>query len=435
MNDQYKAAISQAQQAFLLGKYEQALSKARMAFVLNPGGVAAYAIAGNACFILKRVPEAEKFYRKAVELDGDNGEHYFTLGNCMLAQNRLQEALNCYANAEQRKCSDKTRQKIYFAMGKINQQSGKPQDALLNYRKSEGIPGPNSDLAEILLNRTEIYVSLGDWENAENCAMQLKLLLPGQFKSYQLLFQILLQQKKVDRAREILIEGETYCPYTPANRIEFAFDHAMIHCFLADQEPEKREAHFADAFVYLDKLEAMADLPADVRTEVQLTRTEILLKLGRQREGIALAESIAGYTDPALTEYIEKARFLLTDCFKKSGELDKMAHYAQLLKTSGNLLYRHHGTYCEFWGVNKQAKKDSRFSPKAAEVFERTIAYYKKASVDNPGDFLAYIYRAQTYADNGKFDQAEALCQMLPEDAKLKLMEHINNCRREFESR
>ena len=429
MNDQYKSAMAQAQQAFLLGNYEQALNKARLAFTLNRNGIGAYVMAGNASFILKRMGEAEMFYRKAIALDIDNGEHYFTLGNCMLAQNRLQEALACYADAEQRKCSDKTRQKIYFSLGKINQKCGKPQDALLNYRKAESIPGPNPDQAEILLNRTEIYVSQGAWDEAENCATQLKLLLPGAFKSYQLLFQILLQQGKIDKAQEVLAEGESYCPSTQENRIEFLFDHALIHCFLADRDPENREKHFNDAAVWLDKLEALENLPDDVRTEVLLTRVEMLLKLERRQEAVCMAEAIANDTDPALMEYIEKARFLLTDCCKQTGDLEKMTQYALLLKNSKNQLYRHHGYYNEFWAAKQQAKANPQLEKKAVDLYDRAIAYYKKSSVDNPGDFLAYIYRAQTYADNGCYDQAEKMCEVLPEDAKQKLMAHIQNCR------
>jgi tetratricopeptide (TPR) repeat protein len=430
MNNQYKTAISQAQQAFVLGNYEQALNKARMAFLLNPGAAGAYVLAGSACFVLGRMEEAENFYRKAVALDEENGEHHFNLGNCLTAQNRLQEALNCYANAEIHKCSDKTRQKLYFAMGKINQQSGKAQDALLNYKKAESIPGPNPDMAEILLNRTEIYVSLTDWENAENCAMQLKLLLPGEFKSYQLLFQILLQQKKIKQAEEILVEGECYCPYTPENRIEFAFDHAMIHCFMAELEPENQEKHFDGALSWLDKVEQLSDLPKDVRTEVQLTRTEIFLKLGRMEQAVKMAATIAALTDPDLTEYIEKARFLLVDCCKQQHDLDGMIIYAAQLKTSENLLYRHHGYYCEFWAAKEQTKSDPQQTKRTQDLYDRAIAYYKKSAMENVGDLLSYTYRAQIYADMGKYEKAEQMCEMLPEDAKVQLKAHINNCRK-----
>lgn len=429
MNDQLKAIMSEAQQAFLIGNYEQALNKCRLAFTLNPAAIGAYVLAGNACFIMGRPVEAEKYYRKAITLDDKNGEHYFGLGNCLMAQNKLQEALRCYANAEVLKCSDKTRQKIYYAMGKINQKSNDFENALINYKKAESIPGVNPDSGDILLNRVEIYVSQGNWEDAENCATQLKLLIPGEFKSYQLLFQIMLQQKKIEQALDVLAEGEKYCEATKENQIEFVFDHAMVHCFLAEQYPDEMKKHFADASIWLDKLNEM-DVPEDVSIEAELTRADMQLKMKNRKAAMDIAEKIAMLDNPDFTEYIEKAQFIMVDCCRNEGDYQKVRHYATKLKSSENILYKHHGYYSEFWSVNEMAKQDEILKKKASDLYDRAIAHYKQSSVQNPGDFLAYVFRAQTYAEVGNFEQAEKICEMLPGEAKETLKKHIDQCRK-----
>ncbi len=431
MNDQLKSAMSEAQQAFLIGDYERTLNKCRLAFALNPAALGAYVLAGNACFVMGRPAEAEKYYRKAISLDEKNGEHYFSLGNCLTAQNKLQEALRCYADAEILKCSDKTRQKMYYAMGKINQQNGDFKNALLNYKKSESIPGFNPGSGDILLNCVEIYVAQGNWEDAENCATQLKLLMPDQFKNYQLLFQIMLQQKKTEQAFEVLTEAEKYCEDTKENRIEFIFDHAMIHCFLAEQYPDDMKKHFDDASAWLDKLNEL-DAPLDVNIEAKLTRADMQLKMKNRKAAILIAEEIAGLDNSELTEYIEKAQFIMIDCCRNEGNLQGVKKYAIKLKSSQNILYRHHGYYSEFWAANEMSKQDKILEKKVADLYDRAIAYYKQSSIENPGDFLAYVFRAQIYAETGKFEQAEKICEMLPGEAKTKLMEHIAQCRKSF---
>lgn len=429
MNKLFEITVSEAQQAFVSQNYELTLNKCRLAYTLNPNAVGMYALAGNACLVMKRTEEAERFFRKAVALDSKNGEYHFLLGNSLLTQNRLQEALTCYANAERNKCSDTTRKKLYYVMGKVNQKLGKAQEALISYKKAEAFQGANEDLADILLNKTEIYVAQRNWDEAENCATQLKLLLPGQFKSYQLLFQILLQQKKIEQAQKALDEAERYCSASSENRVEFLFDHTMIHCFLADQEPGNMRKHFQDASCWLDKLDAMPGLPTDVRTEVRLTRTEMLMKLNRWHDAMKMAKPVADSVDATLLEYIEKARFIMIDCCKKSGDMQILSHYAVLLKNSKNLLYRHHGYYNEFWAIHQMSQNDSGLVRKASDLYDRAIAYYKKSSVENPGDLLAYVYRAQVYADAGRFDQAEKLSELLPAEARTQLITHINNIR------
>lgn len=439
MNEHLKSLLSEAHGAFLIGDYERVLNKCRLAFTLNPGAVGAYEMAGKACFVMKRVEEAEKYFRKAISLDEQNGEHYFSLGNCLAAQNRLQEALCCYADAENRSCRDKVKQKLYYTMGKINQRMAKGSNdyeqlkyALANYEKSLKVSENNPDLKDILLSQVEIYVAMRNWESAENTATQLKLLMPGQFKNYQLLFQIMLQQKKLDRAASILEEAERDCENTDTNRIEIIFDYAMIHCFLADMYPDEMEKHFKNASLQLDKLKLISNLPEDVELEADLTRADMQLKMGNREKAMTYAEKIAEMDNEAHTEYIEKARFIMVDCCRHfSDNKEAVRRYAKLLKGSKNPLYCYHGYYSEYWAVKELSRTDESLMGDANALYDRAIAYYKQASLQNPADFLAQVFRAQVYAEAGKFEQAEKICDLLPAGAKEQLSEHIARCREE----
>ena len=59
-------------------------------------------------------------------------------------------------------------------------------------------------------------------------------------------------------------------------------------------------------------------------------------------------------------------------------------------------------------------------------MYNVAIAYFRNATVTSPGDFLAYLYRAKSYVDMGKFEKAEAIGKLLPKDAQKSLQEYIN---------
>lgn len=429
MNDSLKMILAKARQALMSENYDLSLKQCQLAISLNPGAIEAYTMAGTVCMIKSNYTDAEKYYSNALNLDASNGELYFMLGNAFFSQKKFTQMTSCYAKAIQFGCSDESKRKLHYVMGIINQHNDEYKEALINYEKSEQFGVVDDDYADILLNRVEIYVAQGNWEDAENCAMQLKLLIPGEFKSYQLLFQIMLQQNKIEQALDILAEGEKYCEATKENQIEFVFDHAMVHCFLAEQFPDEMKKHFADASIWLDKLNEM-DVPENVAIEAELTRADMQLKMRNRKAAMDIAEKIAELDKPDLKEYIEKAQFIMVDCCRNEGDYQKVRHYATKLKGSENILYKHHGYYSEFWSVNEMAKQDETLKKKASDLYDRAIAHYKQSSAQNPGDFLTYVFRAQTYAEVGNFEQAEKICEMLPSEAKDTLKKHIDQCRK-----
>lgn len=431
MVNEFDEMISKAQMAFVNGQYDYCVELCRVALQLEPSSVVTYSLKGNSHLVLEQFMKAEKEFRKAVELDNKTGERYFDLGNSLFGQQRLSEAMECYACATQLGCGEEILKKIYYIMGVINQVSqNNYKEALLNYEKSDRLSGDNEDQADILLKRIQIYVEQKRFFDAENCAIQLKYLLPSEFQSYQLLFQLYLEQRKTREANEILDEAELNVELNQEITVEIGFDRAMLFCFLAEQTPEEKKAYYERALSKLDELDKSGMLSQKDKCEVLITSAEIYQKLEQYDMAVKLANVAASYTDDELIEYIERGRYILLECGDCLKDYFSVRKYAKLLKGSSNLFYRHHGYYSEAYAVKKLTEINQSFQKECIKLYNLAIAYYRNCTVSSPGDFLAYLYRAKAYIDIGRFDKAEELGKLLPKDAQESLNEYISQVRK-----
>jgi tetratricopeptide (TPR) repeat protein len=198
--------------------------------------------------VLERLTDSEQYLQKAIELDGTNGEKYFDLANIKFGLEKYAEALANYAKAEQFGCNDDTRQKLYYQLGMLSHMTGDTKSALLNFEKAENIGAVNADTKEILLKRLQIYIESEDYTSAENYAIQLKMLAPGEFRSYQIYLQILVAMSKYGKAEEVLAEAESYADIAAdvRNKADICFDKAMILAVKADKDPANSAAYYQD---------------------------------------------------------------------------------------------------------------------------------------------------------------------------------------------
>lgn len=431
MKNLFDNYYSQAKSAFASERYENALLYCEQAIKISPGRFEPFSLAGNACLVLHDNLKAEKYFKQAIIIDHNTGERYFDLANSLFGQQRLSEALENFAIAIQLGCRDDIMQKIYYLMGVINQVDKKNyKDALLNYEKSERIPGANVDQTEILLKRIQIYVEQGRFENAENCAVQLKLLVPSEFQSYQLLFQLYLEQKKTVEANNILLEAEENIEHDSGIEVEIGFDRAMLYCFMAQQYPDDAVQYYEKALEQLKRLDESRLLSIKDKCEVLITSAEIHMKLKQYDRAIQLAQKGEEHTEPEVKEYLERARYLLLECADAKQDYKSVRKYARKLKESDNIFYKHHGYYSEAYAVKKMAEINHLFQKEYIDLYNMAIAYYRNCTVTSPGDFLAYLYRAKSYVDIGKYNKAIEIGKLLPEDAQKSLYDYIDNVRK-----
>jgi len=433
MSKNYNSVLTQAHTALATGQFENAIALCEKVLCQDTVNIEALTIAGSCSVALNKAIQAEGYFQKAVDTSSQNGELHFMLGNALFGQQKLAEALKCYAKAQQLGCSDEVKQKIYYLIGLINQVQGQPSAALINYEKSEQIPVPNVDQIDILLKRIQIYVESNDLTNAENYAVQLKLLAPETFNSYQLLFQILLQQKKIEEAATVLDEATKYCSTEHQAKIEIGFDRALLDCFRAEENPNQMKQFYNSAILHLNELAKYDSNPNDVQCEVDVTLSEIYLKLGDISKAMEYSEKVTNHTnadDETLIDYATKARFILLECHMNLKEYKKALPFAALLKCSQNTFYRHHGYYSEAFATKQLAAENLSLREQTIDLYCRAIAYYKNCTVLSPADLMAYVYRIKAYADIGKYEKAYELSKVLTDDIQKNLQEYIRSSRK-----
>jgi len=430
MTEKMTEYLSNAQIAFTNSQYDVALEWCEKAIAEDATVAEAYTGAGKACLVLDKLQESEKYFVKAAELDSINGEKYFDLGNIKFGLAQYTEALLNYAKAEQYGCSDEVLQKLYYQIGMLSHMSGDSKSALLNFEKAESIGAVNADTKEILLKRLQIYIESEDYRNAENYAIQLKMLAPGEFRSYQIYFQILIAVGKFDKAESIIAEAEKYADVDSniLNKADIYFDKAMICAVKAEKDPDNAKQHYQSAIAVFDELLSVTDLPAETIVNASFSKAEVYLKLEQFDDALACVESIE-----ESDESREKICFIRLSCYFGKEDYVKAVEYAEILKQSANEYYGYFATYADVFATNKLAQRDINQAKNAQLKYDNAVAFFKKKAFENPQDVFALIFRTRLYAENGKFFKAEELIKLLPDVLRTELRKYVDGCRSELE--
>lgn len=410
--------LSNAKSAFAIGRYVYAISTCEKVLAVDTNNIEAMTIAGLSYIAIDKVDKAEGFFRRVVNAVPENGEFHFMLGNALFGQQRISEALQSYAKAERYGCSDESKKKLYYLMGLINQIQGQHKAALVNYKKSLAIQGVNVDQADILLKCTQLCVEAQNFEEAETYAIQIKLMKPESFKSYELLFQILLQQRKIDEAFAVLEDAEKSCPEIDSANI--ALYRALLHSVLAEIEQENSKEHYKDALNVLNSID-LAKQTTEKQLDIILSKAELYLK---QNDGVRAREHAEEATKflyvDNLAESFDKANFILVECLKNENKYDDAMPYAIKLKKSKNSFYRCHGLYTVAWLIKQQKGIDEARKP-----YAEAIAFYRTSTARNPADMIAFSYRIRSYSDIGQKEKARELCSILPEEMRKEMMKYV----------
>ncbi len=429
-NEVVKEFLNNAEIAFINDQYDVALELCIQAIAKDPLNADAHTGAGKASLVLNRLQDAEKYLQSAVDLDNTNGEKYFDLGNIKFGLEKYNESLTNYAKAEQLGCVDTTKQKLYYQIGMINYLMGDTKSALLNFEKCDGFATVNTDTKEILLKRLQIYIESQDFANAENYAIQLKMLSPAEFRSYQIYFQILAAMGKYDKAEAILNEAENYSDIAAdvLNKADVYFDRVMLCAVKADKDPDNASKHYQDAINLLTEFEAMPEIPIDTLENVAFSKAEIYLKLERFDDALASVEAISENEQTK-----EKAAFIKLSCYFGKEQYENAIEYADQLKLSENEYYAYFAIYADAYIARKLAGSGEIAAKLAESKYNNAIAFYKNKSFEQPNNVFPLIFRVRLYAENGKFVKAEELTKLMPDVLKIELSKYISDCRKELE--
>lgn len=423
MKKKIEEYLSNAETTYATGQYPMTLKYCDKVLNLQPDA-RAYFLKGSCYLIQEQLAQAASLFEKAIKMKPKEGEYYFYLGLCQYRMKFFQEALYNFGVAETYGVSDELQKKMFYIAGIINQDNNENDAALMNFTKAERLAGKNDDYRDILIRKVQIYVKRNELELAEKCARSLKFTAPNDFHTYQLLFQIYTHKKEYVEAENILKEASIHFKENDV-LVEIDFDYAMLFCLRAEMEPEQMQVHYKNAILCLQGIISNRKVQIKDQYEVLLTLTDIYRKLGDIDRAIELSERIVNEPDNNLLELVERAKYNLLEAYLVKKQYRKVQEYALQLKQSKNMMYRYHSYYMEAYSQMMMARAAPDLKKSALRLYQIAIAYYREQMAFQAGDFIALTYRIKANADIGQMEKAEELCNLLPTEAREKMMQYI----------
>lgn len=483
--EQVSELISNSQIAFINGQYQKAYGLAIDAIKLDSNCVDAYHCAANVCMSLGRYEDAIDYYQKAVNCDSTNGNRYFSLGYAQASVNKIAEAMQNFAKADELGLNEDAAGQMYHILGIVNQQFGKLDDALINLKKSEFIIPADMD---ILKRKAVIYGLLDEITNGLQTANQMKLLAPSDYSGYQAAYILLKQAGRIDDAFKELRYARMNLPTFP-----FALCGDMVNYELVKHEQDGDDVHFQKALVYIKHfLKKEKPSVSDV-IECYLTAADLYLQLEDAEKvieclnatekpvfsynnGVMFGEYSPQQLDPnsILNEMnanlyrYEQLSFEQLETMRKSGTyitpteestvdngeyklIDETFDISADDRDRINRMYIGAYTLLEdyrkimYYALELQKSKEPSMvelgwytEARAMRVlnlngwqdqYASVIKKLRNNILKDPTDINAMMLRVRCLIDTKQFDEAEEKCKYLKEELQKPLMEELNEAR------
>lgn len=290
--ENYTDAMINAETAFSNKNYALALEWFHKALEEDPDDLQALSRAGTVCALLDKFDESFEYFKRALELDPENGDNAFNLGNAYFFHGDHGKALELYAEAEMKGCSENAKPRLYYQMALLCSVRKDVKSALTNLQKYEDADksGTASIDPDVISEKIKLYMMAEDHENAAKCAVQWITVAPTELRSYMVYFSILMAKHDYDTAEKILNDAEKYAELDDATRSALKVERATLLVAKSDTDPENSASHLQEAYDLVNSI--IENAPVQQKNELTLTLAEICMKMGRYREAIDTASSL-----------------------------------------------------------------------------------------------------------------------------------------------
>ncbi len=278
--------------AFNNENYAQALEWFRKALEENPDDLQALAKAGTVCVPLDQYEESFKYFKRVMELNPENGDNAFNLGNAYFFHGDIGKALELYAEAEMKGVSEEAKPRLYYQMALLCSVRQDVKAALANFRKYEDLDksGMASADPDVISEKIKLYLMADDYENAEKLAVQWIGVAPADVRSYMVYFSILMAQRRYAKAEEVLSNAEKYAELSEQDAFALKLERVTMLSAMADVDTEHAQEHLQAAYELVET--AQKEAPAGKKNELTLTKAEICMKMQNYDDAIRTAETL-----------------------------------------------------------------------------------------------------------------------------------------------
>lgn len=287
--DDVNAYLHYAEIAFANKQYMEALSWYRKVLSEKPDDLYALSRAGAIAVSMGQFDLALECFRRAKELDSQNGDNHFNYGNACFFKKDFAGAFASYVNAEKCGCSDDVSPRLYYQMALLCSLRQDTKSALVYFKKCEecDITGELSLSPDLISEKLKLYMLTQDYSNAEKAAAQLVAIQPTLFRNYMVYFSILMAHKSYAEAEKLLEDAARYADTSADDRINITLQTASLYVARGEADAANREEFFKKAKELLEAKAHAEDVTPAQLINILLTLSEVYQKADLHDQAIS----------------------------------------------------------------------------------------------------------------------------------------------------
>lgn len=382
-------ALDYIQQAIALNNtdhYDDAIVLLEKAIEIDPMFPECYIQMGNTYMLKSEYVDAEKMYKKALLLDKNLGIAYFNIGNIYSLTGNADEAILNYNKALS---SGYDNDDIEYFITLAYEEKKDIDLALRHVTKAIAF---NPNRAGLRVKKMMLYITKGELEDALKIADELILANGELFEGYHFKFEILCAMNKMQEAEETIDIALARFPE------DMGFIYDKVKC-LAMLE------RFDEALSLIDKSEEIEGYDRQ-KSNLLYLKAQIYGQQEKIEEAYKTAKIALECENPG--EPNEDIRYFLMNLSLVFKDFEMNYKYASELVEmhNENYFFRAALYYQAF-----SAKKLNRENWK--DLYKKAITYYRNATLKDPGQIEAYLYRAMSLKDIGDYEKAQEMLAVI----------------------
>lgn len=290
-----EGCLADARIAMENGKYKEAKAILLPAYEKDPNNAQVLQKLGGVCTLLGEFEEALTYYQQNLELNPEDGNNHYMLGNAYFVNSKYQKAFAEYVEAENKGCTGEAEQKLHYQMGLICSLTGDRKAALLHLQQYEDTD-PTGKIAleeSYLTEKLKLYMQEEDKENAIKYARILLEAKPTQLRYYGVLFSLLMANKQYEEAEAILDRAGKYLDLSYEQTLDMLVQRVAMYAEIADAKPDKSTEYLEKALDAIDLVQNQVGQPKiEHIKEMMLLQAEIYLKENDYSAALEIAEEL-----------------------------------------------------------------------------------------------------------------------------------------------
>lgn len=313
---EYNETLVNADLALANDNLEKALEWYEKALTEQPEDVYALSRAGAVCTAMDKYDKACGYFEKAMNVDPDNGDNVFNMGNAYFFRGDISKALEMYSAAEQKPCSEDVKARIYYQLAMCSTLKEDYKAALKNYQKYQDADTTGLAMTDpdVISEKIKIYMMLDDAENAIKCAAQWVNVSPSELRCYMVYFNLLVANSEFVKAGEILNDAEKYADYDEEGKFAIDVSRAQLYVAAAESEADVDGTLEQKAYDLLGELIISPHGSSEQKNDLVIALSELCMKLGRIDEAINTANVLLAKSEtPLVKEEISDGNFAVSE--------------------------------------------------------------------------------------------------------------------------